>query len=413
MSEVQIKLPRKIRQVFTQPRGALRYRGAFGGRGSGKSFNFAKMAAIWGYMEPLRFLCVREFQNSIPQSFHAELKAAIASEPWLETFYDVGVDYLRGANGTEFLFKGLRNNIQSVKSLAKIDVCIVEEAEDIAETAWEILEPTIRAPKSEIWVIWNPKNENSATDRRFRKDVPPRSCIVEMNYNDNPFFPDVLKEQRLHQQKSLDPARYAWIWEGAYYELSDAQVFRNKYRIDDFEPSEDWEGPYFGLDFGFSVDPTACVKCWIYDGKLWIEREAGGAGIELDDTAAELKAAMPDVEKYVIRADSARPESISYLKRHGLPRITGALKGKGSVEDGIGFIRSFDKVVIHTRCEEVAREFRLYSYETDRLSGDVKPKPEDKHNHYIDALRYALEPMTRSTTGMLDWIAEEAARRGQ
>lgn len=404
MARVQIRLPPKIKQVFRLPRGELRFRGAFGGRGSGKSFNFAKMAAVWGFAEPLRFLCVREFQNSIKESFYAEIKAAIASEPWLEAAYDVGADYIRGRNGTEFLFKGLRNNIQSVKSLAKIDVCIVEEAEDIAEAAWEVLEPTIRAPKSEIWVIWNPKQENSATDRRFRKSVPPRSCIVEMNYGDNPFFPPELEELRRHQQKTLDPARYAWIWEGAYYELSDAQVFKGKYEVAEFEPSENWDGPYFGLDFGFAQDPTAAVQCWIHGDRLYIGREAGGTGIELDDTAAVLQAAMPEIAAHAVRADSARPESISYLKRHGLPRIAGALKGKGSVEDGIGFIRSFDKVVIHPRCVNTAREFRLYSYKTDRLSGDILPLPLDEHNHWIDALRYALEPLTRSSTGMIDFL---------
>lgn len=396
MARVQIRLPPKIKQVFRLRRGELRFRGAFGGRGSGKSFNFAKMAAVWGFAEPLRFLCVREFQNSIKESFYAEIKAAIASEPWLEAAYDVGADYIRGRNGTEFLFKGLRNNIQSVKSLAKIDVCIVEEAEDIAEAAWEVLEPTIRAPKSEIWVIWNPKQENSATDRRFRKSVPPRSCIVEMNYGDNPFFPPELEELRRHQQKTLDPARYAWIWEGAYYELSDAQVFKGKYEVAEFEPSENWDGPYFGLDFGFAQDPTAAVQCWIHGDRLYIGREAGGTGIELDDTAAVLQAAMPDIAAHAVRADSARPESISYLKRHGLPRIAGALKGKGSVEDGIGFIRSFDKVVIHPRCVNTAREFRLYSYKTDRLSGDILPLPLDEHNHWIDALRYSLEPLIRN-----------------
>ena len=186
-------------------------------------------------------------------------------------------------------------------------------------------------------------------------------------------FPPELEELRRHQQKTLDPARYAWIWEGAYYELSDAQVFKGKYEVAEFEPSENWDGPYFGLDFGFAQDPTAAVQCWIHGDRLYIEREAGSTGIELDDTAAVLQAAMPDIASHVVRADSARPESISYLKRHGLPRIAGALKGKGSVEDGIGFIRSFDKVVIHPRCVNTAREFRLYSYKTDRLSGDILP----------------------------------------
>lgn len=393
MSTVQVELPPKIVELFTPARGELRYRCAWGGRGSGKSFSFAKMAAIWGRIEPLRILCTREFQNSIKESFHAELKAAIASEPWLESAYDVGVDYIRGHNGTEFIFKGLRNNIQSVKSLAKIDICIVEEAEDITEDAWEVLEPTIREPKSEIWVVWNPKTKKSATDTRFRRNPPPRSAVVRLNYTDNPFFPAELEEQRQHAKLVMPPAKYAWIWDGAYYEQSDAQVFRGKYTEQAFLPSASWDGPYYGLDFGFAQDTTAAVKCWIHDDCLWVEAEAGKVGLELDYTVDHLVKTMPDVAKYAIRADNARPESISYLKRHGLPRIEAAKKGKGSVEDGIEHVKSYRHVYIHPQCMETLNEFGLYSYKIDRLSGDIKPDLVDKYNHYIDALRYALEPI--------------------
>lgn len=398
MAKIQIKLPAKIQAAFIKPRGTLRYRGFFGGRGSGKSFNVAKMLAIWGYAETLRILCTREFQNSIKESFHAELKAAIASEAFLENAYDVGVDFIRGKNGTEFLFKGLRNNTQSIKSLANIDICVIEEAEDISESAWEVLEPTIRAPKSEIWVIWNPKQRGSATDTRFRQNTPPRSCIVEINHSDNPFFPDVLDEQRKYQQKVLDPARYAWIWEGAYYEQSDAQVFAGKYTVHEFTPQSDWNGAYFGLDFGFSQDPTAAIECYVADNCLWIYREAGGVGLELDDTAGCLKSIMPEIDKHIIRADSARPESISYLRRHGLPRIVAVEKGRGSVESGIEFIKTFEKIYVHPSCKQTLNELNLYSYKTDRLSGDVLPVLVDAFNHYLDALRYALEPLIKQAS---------------
>lgn len=216
MSTVKIELPPKLLPVFAKARGELRYRGAFGGRGSGKSFSFAKMAAIWGYVEPLRILCTRELQNSIKESFHAEVKNAISSESWLESSYDIGVDYIRGNNGTEFIFKGLRHNSSSIKSLAQIDLCIIEEAEDVPEESWQALEPTIRAPKSEIWVIWNPKRPASPTAKRFRQVMPPRSAVVEMNYRDNPWFPIELEEQRLHQKETLDDDVYAHIWEGGY-----------------------------------------------------------------------------------------------------------------------------------------------------------------------------------------------------
>ena len=396
MTTAKIQLPPKLIPLFAPPRGDLRYRCAYGGRGSGKSFTFAKMAAIWGYVEPMRILCTREMQNSIKESFHAELKNAIASEPWLDSAYDVGVDYIRGNNGTEFIFRGLRHNQGSIKSLAQIDLCIVEEAEDVPESSWQALEPTIRAPKSEIWVVWNRRAKGSPTDKRFIQSLPPRSTVVEINHSDNPWFPAELEEQRLHAQQTMDDALYRHIWEGAYYEQSDAQVFRDKYTVQEFTAEPSWDGPYIGLDHGFAKDPAAAIRAWVFDRKLWIDYEAGGQGIELDALADHVLQAIPDAASHVIRADSARPDANSYLKRHGLPRITGCSKGKGSVEDGIQFIRSFDQVIIHPSCRNTLSEFRLYSYKVDRLSGDIQPTPVDANNHWIDSLRYALEPIMKT-----------------
>lgn len=398
MTIAQIKLPKKLVPVFSPARGSLRYRAAYGGRGSGKSFNFAKMAAIWGYAEKLRILCTREFQMSIKESFHAELKNAIASEPWLAASYDVGIDYIRGRNGTEFIFRGLRHNMGSIKSMAQIDLCIVEEAEDVPESSWVDLEPTIRAQKSEIWVVWNPRTDGSPVDKRLIKNTPERSRIAKMNYGDNPFFPPELEELRRQQQRTFDDATYSHIWDGQYLSRTDAQIFAGKFVIRDFEPHEVlWNGPYYGLDFGFSQDPSAGVKSWINGGNLYIEYEAGRTGLELDQTAGYLIERIPGIAESVVRCDNARPESISYLKRNGLPRAVACEKGKGSVEDGIAFIKSFNQVIIHTRCVNVANEFRLYSYKVDRLSGDVLDTIVDRDNHYIDALRYSLEPVMKSS----------------
>lgn len=398
MDELKIELPEKLLPVFEPARGDLRFRLAKGGRGSGKSFNFAKMAAIWGAIEPLRILCTRELQDSIKESFHAELKNAIASEPWLSSVYDVGIDYLRGKNGTEFLFKGLRHNISSIKSTAQIDLCIIEEAEDVPEASWRDLEPTIRAPKSEIWVLWNPRKDGSPVDQRFVKSTPPRSMLVEMNYQDNPWFPSVLDEQRRHQQKTLDPETYAHIWEGRYLKIGKASVFSGRWSVDEFEPSAEWDGPYFGLDFGFSQDPSAAVKCWVHENKLFIEYESGGVGIEMDQLGPKLKSELPGIQDHEVRADNARPESISFLKNRGevrIPRIRACEKGKGSVEDGISHIKSYENVIIHPRCDRVRNEFMLYSYKVDRLSGDILPIIVDADNHFIDAIRYALEPIMK------------------
>ena len=397
ITTLQVELAPKLIPVLAPPLGTYRYRVLRGGRGSGKSFSVAKMAAIWGAVQPLRILCVREFQNTIKESFHAELKSAINSCQWLSTQYDVGVDYLRHkTNSTEFIFKGLRHNIDGVKSMAQIDLVICEESETIPHTSWRDLLPTIRAPKSEIIIIYNPKRRDSWVAQTFDTDkLPPRTIVVDVNYTDSPWFPAVLDEQRLHDRETLDPALYRHIWEGAYYEQSDAQVFAGRYQIADFEPAANWDGPYYGVDFGFSADPTAGVKCWIHDGNLYIEHELYQQRLELDDTGPELIEALPDIERHACRADNARPESISYLKRHGLPRMVACEKGKGSVEDGIEFIKSFKKVVIHSRCPNTAKEFDLYSYKTDRLSGDILPVLLDANNHAIDALRYALEAIMK------------------
>jgi phage terminase large subunit len=394
MTQAAINLPDKVLDVFEPDRGAAQYRALYGGRGSAKSQSAAMMAAYWGYKEPLRILCTRELQVSIKDSFHRELKDAIERTPWLADHYDVGVDYLRCKNGTEFIFRGLRHNTSSIKSLAGIDLTIVEEAEDVPDDSWLALEATVfRQEKSELWAIWNPRSDNSPVDKRFRKSPPESALICEVNWQDNPFFPKGLEMLRKREQTRLDPATYAHIWEGAYLENSDAQVFGGKFQTSDFEPQTIWDGPYYGLDFGFAQDPTAAVECYIHEDKLYIRREAGRVGLELDDTAQFVLGRMPLMSQHVVRADSARPESISYLQRHGIPSIKGVKKWAGSVEDGVAFIKSLERVIIHSDCPETAREFRLYSYKQDRLSGDIMPKIVDANNHYIDALRYALQPM--------------------
>ena len=151
------------------------------------------------------------------------------------------------------------------------------------------------------------------------------------------------------------------------------------------------DGAYLGLDFGFANDPTAATKSWVCDDTLYIEYEACKVGLEIDDTANYLKAEIPDIELYDVIADNARPESISYLKRNGIPKAKPCVKGKGSVEDGIAHLKGYKQIVIHPRCTATAQEFRLYSYKKDRLSGEILPDIVDKHNHLIDSLRYAHE----------------------
>ncbi|UAX42473.1 PBSX family phage terminase large subunit [Pasteurella canis] len=394
--KVQIEIPPKLIPVFS---GNYRYRGSYGGRGSAKIRTFAKMTAVVAYKRAMAgdsgvVLCGREFMNSLEDSSLEEVKQAIRSEPFLEAFFEIGEKYIRTKCGrVSYIFSGLRHNLDSIKSKARILLAWVDEAESVSEMAWSKLIPTVREHNSEIWLTWNPEKRDSATDKRFRQFPPVSSVIVEMNYTDNPWFPDVLEQERLNDKKRLDDATYRWIWEGAYLEASEAQIFNGKYEELEFKPNQDFNGPYFGLDFGFAKDPTAAVKCWVFDNNLYIEYEAGKTGLELDHTAGFMKERVPDIEKYILRADSARPESISYLKRNGIPRIEGVKKWSGSVEDGIEHIKSYNKVYIHPRCKETLQEFRTYSYKVDRLSGDILPIVLDENNHYIDAIRYALNPL--------------------
>jgi phage terminase large subunit len=226
------------------------------------------------------------------------------------------------------------------------------------------------------------------------QNPPADALIAELNYRDNPWFPEVLEQERQRDLRTMDPQTYAHVWEGKYLENSEAQVLAGKYRVEQFEiPKRGWDGPYHGLDFGFANDPTAANRTWINGNKLMVELEASKVGLELDDTAEFVQKKIPGIERYVVRADSARPESISYLKRNGLPRIEGVRKWSGSVEDGIGHLRSYDEIIIHPRCEETIKEARLYSYQVDRHTGDVLPKIVDAHNHHMDAIRYALQPL--------------------
>ncbi|CAQ85206.1 Phage terminase, large subunit [Photorhabdus asymbiotica] len=399
-------IPAKLVPVFTKEN--VRYRGAHGGRGSAKTRTFAMMSAVRAYQAAESgtsgvILCAREFMNSLEESSMEEVKQAIRSIPWLDDYFDIGEKYIRTKNRlVNYVFCGLRHNLDSIKSKARILLAWVDEAESVSEIAWKKLRPTVRESGSEIWVTWNPEKDGSATDKRFRKKPPRSSIIVEMNYSDNPWFPDVLEEERQEDLESLEHSDYAWIWEGAYLENSEKQVLANKYKIESF-PDDLWmkaDRLLFGADFGFAKDPNTLLRMFILDNCLYIDREACRVGVELDHIPAFYDK-VPESRKWPIKADSARPETISYLKRQGF-NISAAKKWQGSVEDGITFLRGFKKIIIHPRCKETAKEARLYSYKTDRITGEVLPVIEDAHNHCWDAVRYGLDGYIKGRTTVWD-----------
>jgi len=314
-------------------------------------------------------------------------------------YFEIGEKYIRTKNRRiSYAFAGLRHNLDSIKSKARIIGNWTDEGESVSDAAWRKLIPTIREEgngwQAENWISYNPESPDSSTHKRFVENTADDCIVTTMNYQDNPWFPAVLDKQRL-EDKQFRPETYDHVWLGAFLTLTDAQVFAGKFDVREFEVGTDWNGPYHGMDFGFAQDPTTAGEQWVQDDVLYIRREAAKVGLELDDTAAFITAAIPDIAKHTIRADSARPESISYLRRHGLPKIEGVKKWAGSVEDGVEFIKSFKRVVIHPDCPHTAREFRLYSYKVDRLSGDILPVIVDANNHHIDQLRYALVPLMK------------------
>lgn len=377
-----------------------RYKAVKGGRGSGKSHFFAELAVEEMVSDPTKStVCIREIQKSLKFSAKRLIEAKI-EKMGVSSYFDVIQSEIRCTKGDGIMiFQGMQDHTaESIKSLEDFDIAWVEEAQSLSAKSLKLLRPTIRKEGSEIWFSWNPDQPTDAVDSFF-KDPPDNSIVVHVNYDQNPFLPNTLREELEQDRIRLDPEDFAHIWLGEYNTKSDALIFGGKYTIEEFEPKEDWDGPYHGLDFGFANDPTAAVKTWVHDERLFIEYEAGSIELELDDTSAYVKRRIPGIEDYVIRADNARPESISYLKRKGLPRMQAVRKWKGSVEDGIAHMRAYKEIVIHPRCTQTAKEFRLYSYKIDKKSGDVLPIVVDANNHYIDGIRYSIDPLIQPKLG--------------
>lgn len=222
MSAVKIALPEKLIPVFA---GKADVRGAHGGRGSGKTRSFAKMCAVQGYIHGNAgqsgiILCARQFMNSLEDSSLEEVKRAIEDEPWLAAWYEIGDKFIRSKCGRiSFTFAGLDRNIASIKSKGRILLCWVDEAEPVTDEAWLTLIPTLREEgdgwNAELWVTWNPKRKTAAVESRFRHSADALVKVVQLNWKDNPKFPEKLERER--QRDLIErPDQYGHVWEGEY-----------------------------------------------------------------------------------------------------------------------------------------------------------------------------------------------------
>lgn len=401
-----------------------RYRAAFGGRGSGKSHAFAQALVIRGANRPTRALCCREIQKSLKSSVKRLLSDKIKACGLSHLYTELETE-IRGPNGTLFLFEGLRSNPDSVKSMEGLDLAWVEEANTVSQRSLDLLIPTVRKPGSEIWFTWNPKSAKDPVDNLLRGKVkPPGSMIRRVNFDLNPFFPRVLRRD-LDFDRQRDPDKYAHVWLGEYLRNSEARVFKN-WREDEIEPPVDAVF-YYGADWGFSIDPTVLIRCWIKGRTLYVDREVYEVGVEMDDLpsffAGDAPAGewanplgyrgMPGAHRWPIRGDSASPQTISHLRRRGF-NIEPAVKGMGSIEEGVEFLRSYE-IVVHPRCRHTIDELTLFSFKTDKLTDRVLPVLADKDNHVIDALRYSIEPLriAMAAQGLHDLARREAEEAGE
>lgn len=690
--EITAQIPSKLIFLLNEDH---RYKVAFGGRGAAKSYAFADACLIKALQDRIRILCARQLQTSIKDSVHKLLCDRI-SKLGLTDFFVVTRESIKCNNGSEFIFKGIQNNVMEIKSMEGISICWVEEAQSVSEESWEILIPTIRKEGSEIWVSFNPDREEDSTYQRFVVK-PPKDCkSVLINYMDNPWFPEVLRRE-MEYDKEVDYGKYEHVWLGKTVINTEAQVYHDKFEVKEFETPEgveffygaDWgfaclvgntvimtdkgnkkikdikvgdmvltkdgykkvlftknkgKKTVFDINFGYKTsiiatddhriftsngwkcikdlkeseeicviklnlmaklirgiqtantriisilrrkkkeniikksyigkygrklmekflkgaiyttlteihliikskilyalrkvntrrftikinleacqkklpvemdtqkktglkeeknlwkqlkkgvvfvknaaknlllrmftknivvqsvestqtqekvkknifvkfvekylkphliplekpvlknvhinlverkeqeevyditveggeffangilvhncDPTAITRCFIQDQCLYIDYEAGGVGIEFEELPA-LFDSIPDVRKWEIRADCARPETISYVKRQGF-NIVACPKWKGSVEDGVEYIRNFRRIYVHPRCPRTYNEFKFYSYKTDKNTGQVLPIILDKDNHYMDSLRYGLNPYIQKNVSILD-----------
>jgi phage terminase large subunit len=412
-----------------------RYKGLYGGRGSGKSHAFAELM-IDKHLEPgQRSVCIREYQKSLDQSSKQLL------EDKLKQFglgrqdgFAVMDTEIRTPGDGLIIFQGMQNhNADSIKSLEGYDRAWVEEGQSLSARSLELLTPTIRkdypdGTQAEIWVGWNPQDPNDPVDKLLRgKHRHPDSIVIGTTYRDNPWFPNTLRKD-MEWDRQTDPEKYARIWLGEYERHSEARVFRN-FRVEAFDtpPNTIFNT---GADWGFAVDPSTLVRTFTQTHnpatgaewprkRLYIDYDISAVGVEIDHLPSFFDGLVCGcrnrtvfvegaplivpatcvnptqhgvMRPWPIIADSARPETISYMRRHGYARMESARKGPNSIKEGVIFLQGYE-IIIHPRCETTVDEFTNYSYQQDPHTRVITPLLEDKKNHIIDPVRYAAEQL--------------------
>jgi phage terminase large subunit len=394
-AKAKARFPAKLKCLF-EPAKA-RYRVLYGGRGGSKSWNIARALLLKGCEQSIRVLCAREFQTSIKDSVHKLLVDQIHNLE-LEAHYEVTDRTIRGINGTEFIFVGVKNNTNNVKSIEGIDVCWVEEAQSVSANSWNVLVPTIRKNDSEIWISFNPELPTDETWKRFVMNPPENSVIQKINWSDNPWFPEVLDlERRALQGRDIEA--YNNVWEGIPRQTVDGAIFAKEVTMAELEgricnvPYDATKGVHAVFDLGWA-DQTA----------VWLLQFVGQETRLLryfEDSQQTISYYMAKLQSFGYVYDTiwlphdAKAKSLGTGKSiEEIVRATGMkvqILDRVPVNDSINAARTiFNKCYFDRQnTEEGLNCLRHYRYDVDPDTKMFSPKPlHDEYSHGADAFRY-------------------------
>ena len=405
---VNAEFPTKLQFLF-KPK---RYKVARGGRGSGKSWGFARALLIQGASKPLRILCVREVQKSIQDSVYQLLLDQI-KVLGLESFYSSIQNEIRGINGTTFRFSGLSDlTSDQLKSFEGVDKVWCEESHTITKQSWNVLTPTIRKEESEIWVTYNPELESDETHQRFVINPPPDCESVLMNYQDNPWFPKVLELERIHAEKTMKTEEYRHIWEGECKPAVEGAIY-----FDEVAKAEK-EGHICHVPYDQFLKVQAVWDLGWNDAMtiILVQKSASALHIigYIEDTRRTYDSYMDELKqlkynwgRHYLPHDgfSHDPKSgttaAQILEKHGaiverIPML--------DIEDGIKLARMtfgrlyFDK----TKTERLVECLKRYRRNINRNTEEATTPRHDEFSHGADALRYlcvSADNFTNDTWG--------------
>ena len=391
--QIDLDFPEKLGFLFEPSR----YKILYGGRGSGKSWGVARALIAMSVQKPIRVLCARELQNSISDSVIALLHDQIKSMG-LDSFFDVQRTAIYGANGSEFSFAGLKHNVTSIKSFEGVDICWIEEGQAVSKASWEVLIPTIRKPDSEIWVTFNPDLDTDETYKRFVVSPPPSAKVIKVNWSDNPWFPEVLKEE-LDNLKNKNMDSYLNVWEGHTRQMLDGAVYGDELR----RLQEENRIRDIIVDKSIPVQ-TFWDLGWADMTSIWFVQVVAGGEIRVIDfyqnrqkTVHHYAQVLQD--KGYIYKDWWIPHDSKHKDLTG-KSINEILVGMGkpirnipmlSVKSGINAARLLlDRAFFHaTNCADGLQHLRHYRYDVDENTKMFSEKPlHDQHSHAADAWRY-------------------------